>query len=174
MKLWKKGLACLLAAAFTLAVLTGCSGLLNLATVQTDAAAAAELMAQIDGSLQYSSRLEDQAERLADWLTEQPMQMGTSAGQFVRRVQLDANSGNMTAATVNEFLDDSGAWLFLDADTVIGLTMDNQSSAFTGYLYAPSLNDAAALLNTDAAGCTQMGAVFIEYSGETYVVALFR
>lgn len=174
MKLWKKGLACLLAAAFTLAVLTGCSGLLNLATVQTDPAAAAELMGKIDGTLQYSSGLEDQAERLANWLTEEPLQVGTSAGQFVRRVQLDANSGNMTATTVNEFLDDSNTWLFLDANAVIGLTMDNQSSAFTGYLYAPSLDDAAASLKADAAGCTQMGAVFIEYSGETYVVALFR
>ena len=48
MKLWKKGLACLLTAALTLAMLTGCNGLGMIGTVQKDTDAAKELMQQID------------------------------------------------------------------------------------------------------------------------------
>ena len=47
MKLWKKGLACLLTAALTLAMLTGCNGLGMIGTVQKDTDAAKELMQQI-------------------------------------------------------------------------------------------------------------------------------
>ena len=55
----------------------------------------------------------------------------------------------------------------------IGLVLDNQSRAFTGYLYAPAAGQAARSLSRYAAGCSRMGAVFIQYGGETYVVALF-
>ena len=40
-------------------------------------------------------------------------------------------------------------------------------------LYAPPLSEAGSALRSYAAGRTQMGAVFIEYGGETYVVAMF-
>ena len=40
-------------------------------------------------------------------------------------------------------------------------------------LYAPPLSEAGSALRSYAAGCTRMGAVFIEYGGETYVVAMF-
>ena len=58
-------------------------------------------------------------------------------------------------------------------NVTIGLVLDNQSRAFTGYLYAPAAGQAARSLSRCAAGCSRMGAVFIQYGGETYVVALF-
>ena len=56
---------------------------------------------------------------------------------------------------------------------MIGLAMNNEWG-FTGYLYAPAAGQAARSLSRCAAGCSRMGAVFIQYGGETYVVALFE
>ena len=84
MNLWKKGLACLLTAALTLAMLTGCNGLGMIGTVQKDTDAAKELMQQIDSAMQYDDQLEYAAQRLADWMVEEPLKLGTSDGQLVR------------------------------------------------------------------------------------------
>ena len=55
---------------------------------------------------------------------------------------------------------------------MIGLAMNNDCG-FTVYLYAPPLSEAGSALRSYAAGRTRMGAVVIEYGGETYVVAMF-
>lgn len=95
MKLWKKGLACLLTAALTLAVLTGCSGLGMIGTVQEDTDAAKKLMEQVNPALQYDDQLEYAAQRIADWLIGEPMQLGASEGQLVRKVPLSANDDGL-------------------------------------------------------------------------------
>ena len=41
----------------------------------------------------------------------------------------------------------------------------NNEWGFTGYLYAPPLSEAGSALRSYAAGCSRMGAVFIEYGG---------
>ena len=83
----------------------------------------------------------------------------------------------MTDTNLNEFIDhssiSSNIWVNIPISVTIGLVLDNQSRAFTGYLYAPPLSEAGSALRSYAAGCTRMGAVFIEYGGETYVVAMF-
>ena len=76
------------------------------------------------------------------------------------------------AKDVYAFIDHSTSFLFLPRGVVIGLAMNNEWG-FTGYLYAPPLSEAGSALRSYAAGCTRMGAVFIEYGGETYVVAMF-
>ncbi len=175
MKHVKSVLAGLLAGVLALAVLAGCS--LSFATVQTDADAAKELMKQIDPGLQYDTTLEYAAQRLAEWMTEEPLQLSTSEGQFVRRVQLDANSGNMTSTTVNDFIDRSTEGrLYLPLTVKIGLTMNNEGNPYydPGRLYAPAAEDAAQALQDAASGCSRMGAVFIQYNGADYVVALFQ
>ena len=176
MKYAKTALAALAAAALALAVLAGCSGVLA-GTVKQDTAQATELMKQISTGLAYSTELEDTASRLADWLVEDSNQLGTQSGLFVRKVTLTADSGNMTDTSVRDFIDhssmQSSIWVSIPADVTVGLALDNQSRAFTGYLYAPAADNAARNLAGYAAGCSRMGAVFIEYSGETYVVALF-
>ena len=170
MKLWKKGLACLLTAALTLAVLTGCSGLGMIGTVQEDTDAAKALMQQVDSALQYDDQLEYAAQRIADWLIGEPMQLGASEGQLVRNVPLSAND-TMVSDTVNDFIADAGGpWV---ANTVsMGMTKDNSGWA-TGYIYIPNQTDAVQALQQAAAGHAKMGAVYIQYGGETYVVALF-
>ena len=127
MKLWKKGLACLLTAALTLAVLTGCSGLGMIGTVQEDTDAAKKLMEQVDSALQYDDQLEYAAQRIADWLIGEPMQLGASEGQLVRKVPLSAND-TMVSDTVNDFIADAGGpWV---ANTVsMGMTKDNSGWA---------------------------------------------
>ena len=94
-----------------------------------------------------------------------------------RKVELTADSGNMTDTNVNVFIDhssiSSNIWVNIPGNVTIGLVLDNQSRAFTGYLYAPPLSEAGSALRSYAAGRTQMGAVLIEYGGETYVVAMF-
>lgn len=177
MKLWKKGLICLLTAALTLTALTGCSALgISFGTVQTDTEAAQKLMQEIDPALTYDDQLEYAAQRIADWMVEEPLKLSTSDGQFVRRVQLDADSGNMTATTVNEFIDAStSGLLYLSPSVKIGMTMNNEGNPYydPGYLYAPAAEGAAATLRGMAKGYSKMGAVYIQYNGETYVVALF-
>ena len=176
MKYAKTVLAALAAAALALTVLASCSSVLP-GTVKQDTAQAKELMKQVDPGLAYSTALEDTASRLADWLVEDPGQLGTQSGLLARKVTLTADSGNMTDTSVRDFIDhssmQSSIWVSIPADVAVGLALDNQSRAFTGYLYAPAAGSAARSLGSYAAGCSQMGAVFIEYGGETYVVALF-
>ena len=106
-----------------------------------------------------------------------PTQLGTQSGQLARKVELTADSGNMTDTNLNEFYRSFqhilNIWVNIPISVTIGLVLDNQSRAFTGYLYAPPPGEAARALRSCAAGRTRMGAVFIEYGGETYVVALF-
>ena len=172
MKHAKKLLACLLAGALALAVLAGCSTLLG-GTVLASTPQAKALMQEIDPALTYSDDLEEAARRLADWMVEDATMLGTQSGLLVRRVALTADSGNMTDTNVNDFISDSSAWVIIPQNVTVGLEMDNQSRAFTGYLYAPTRSAGAKALASFAAGNSQMGAVFIEYGGETYVVALF-
>ena len=176
MKYAKKALTALAAAALALAVLAGCSGVLA-GTVHEDTEQATALMKKIDTGLTYSTELENTASRLADWLVEDPNQLGTQSGLFARKVTLTADSGNMTDTNVRDFIDhssmQSGIWVSIPADVKVGLALDNQSRAFTGYLYAPAAGSAARSLGSYAAGSSRMGAVFVEYGGETYVVALF-
>ena len=169
-------LTALMAAALALAVLAGCSSVLA-GTVHEDTEQAAALMKEIDTGLAYSTELEAAASRLAEWLVEEPGQLGTQSGLLARKVELTADSGNMTDTNLNEFIDhssiSSNIWVNIPSNVTIGLVLDNQSRAFTGYLYAPPLSEAGSALRSYAAGRTQMGAVFIEYGGETYVVAMF-
>ena len=62
MKHARKWLACLLAGALALAVLTGCSALMG-GTVQKDTEQAKALMKEVDPSLTYNTDLEDAASR---------------------------------------------------------------------------------------------------------------
>ena len=169
-------LTALMAAALALAVLAGCSSVLA-GTVHEDTEQAAALMKEIDTGLAYSTELEASASRLAEWLVEEPGQLGTQSGLLARKVELTADSGNMTDTNVNDFIDhssiSSNIWVNIPSGVTIGLVLDNQSRAFTGYLYAPAAGQAAQSLSRYAAGCSRMGAVFIQYGGETYVVALF-
>lgn len=169
-------LTALMAAALALAVLAGCSSVLA-GTVHEDTEQAAALMKEIDSGLAYSTELEAAASRLAEWLVEEPGQLGTQSGQLARKVELTADSGNMTDTNLNDFIDhssiSSNIWVNIPSSVTIGLVLDNQSRAFTGYLYAPAAGQAARSLSRCAAGCSRMGAVFIQYGGETYVVALF-
>ena len=59
-----------------------------------------------------------------------------------------------------------------DTQVAIAMTKDN-SGWSTGYIFVPSRSGAADALREYAAGHSEMGAVFIQYGGETYVVALF-
>ena len=169
-------LTALMAAALALAVLAGCSSVLA-GTVHEDTEQAAALMKEIDTGLVYSTELEAAASRLAEWLVEEPGQLGTQSGQLARKVELTADSGNMTDTNLNDFIDhssiSSNIWVNIPSSVTIGLVLDNQSRAFTGYLYAPAAGQAARSLSRCAAGCSRMGAAFIQYGGETYVVALF-
>ena len=54
-----------------LAAFTGCSGLLNFATVQVNTEEAQALMKQVSPALQYDTQLEYAAERIAQWMTEE-------------------------------------------------------------------------------------------------------
>lgn len=171
MKHARKWLACLLAGALALAVLAGCSALMG-GTVQKDTEQAKALMKEVDPSLTYNTDLEDAASRLADWLVENSTQLTTQSGLLIRKVPMTTGSGAMLDTNVYDFIDHSTSFLFLPRGVVIGLAMNNEWG-FTGYLYAPPLSEAGSALRSYAAGCTRMGAVFIEYGGETYVVAMF-
>ena len=164
-------LTALMAAALALAVLAGCSSVLA-GTVHEDTEQAAALMKEIDTGLAYSTELEDAASRLADWLVEDSTQLTTQSGLLTRKVPMTTGSGAMLDTNVYDFIDHSTSFLFLPRGVVIGLAMNNEWG-FTGYLYAPPLSEAGSALRSYAAGCKQMGAVFIEYGGETYVVAMF-
>ena len=157
--------------AVALAVLAGCSALMG-GTVQKDTEQAKALMKEVDPSLTYNTDLEDAASRLADWLVEDSTQLTTQSGLLTRKVPMTTGSGAMLDTNVYDFIDHSTSFLFLPRGVVIGLAMNNEWG-FTGYLYAPPLSEAGSALRSYAAGCTQMGAVFIEYGGETYVVAMF-
>ena len=154
-----------------LAVLAGCSALMG-GTVQKDTEQAKALMKEVDPSLTYNTDLEDAASRLADWLVEDSTQLTTQSGLLTRKVPMTTGSGAMLDTNVYDFIDHSTSFLFLPRGVVIGLAMNNEWG-FTGYLYAPPLSEAGSALRSYAAGCTRMGAVFIEYGGETYVVAMF-
>ena len=85
MKHARKWLACLLAGALALAVLTGCSALMG-GTVQKDTEQAKALMKEVDPNLTYNTDLEDAASRLADWLVEDSTQLTTQSGLLTRKV----------------------------------------------------------------------------------------
>ena len=102
MKHARKWLACLLAGALALAVLTGCSALMG-GTVQKDTEQAKALMKEVDPSLTYNTDLEDAASRLADWLVEDSTQLTTQSGLLTRKVPMTTGSGAMLAKDVYEF-----------------------------------------------------------------------
>ena len=89
MKHAKRFLAALLAGVLALAAFTGCSGLLNFATVQVNTEEAQALMKRVSPALQYDTQLEYAAERIAQWMTEEVTNLTTADGQLVRKVQLD-------------------------------------------------------------------------------------
>ena len=132
---------------------------------------------RVSPALQYDTQLEYAAERIAQWMTEEVTNLTTADGQLVRKVQLDPGTGNMNPGiSVNEFISDStNGSLYLSSNVKIALTMDNSGNPYydPGRLYAPAAQDAVEALRSEAEGCSRMGAVFIEYSGGTYVVALF-
>ena len=64
-------------------------------------------MKEIDSGLAYSTELEAAASRLAEWLVEEPGQLGTQSGLLARKVELTADSGNMTDTNLNDFIDHS-------------------------------------------------------------------
>lgn len=169
MKHAKRFLAALLAGVLALAAFTGCSGLLNFATVQVNTEEAQALMKQVSPALQYDTQLEYAAERIAQWMTEEVTNLTTADGQLVRKVQLDPGTGNMNPGiSVNEFISDStNGSLYLSSNVKIALTMDNSGNPYydPGRLYAPAAQDAVEALRSEAEGCSRMGAVFIEYSG---------
>lgn len=127
MKHAKRFLAALLAGVLALAAFTGCSGLLNFATVQVNTEEAQALMKQVSPALQYDTQLEYAAERIAQWMTEEVTNLTTADGQLVRKVQLDPGTGNMNPGiSVNEFISDStNGSLYLSSNVKIALTMDN-------------------------------------------------
>ena len=94
MKHARKWLACLLAGALALAVLAGCSALMD-GTVQKDTEQAKALMKEVDPSLTYNTDLEDAASRLADWLVEDSTQLTTQSGLLTRKVPMTTGSGAM-------------------------------------------------------------------------------
>lgn len=146
MKHAKRFLAALLAGVLALAAFTGCSGLLNFATVQVNTEEAQALMKQVSPALQYDTQLEYAAERIAQWMTEEVTNLTTADGQLVRKVQLDPGTGNMNPGiSVNEFISDStNGSLYLSSNVKIALTMDNSGNPYydPGRLYAPAAQDA--------------------------------
>lgn len=178
MKHAKKRLACLLAGLLTLAVFAGCSALPNFATVQRSPEEARALMQQIDPDLQYDETLEATAARLAEWLAEDPAKLSTAESQLVRKVPLSADSGNMVPGiSVGEFITCSSDWMLIfPSDVKVGLTLNNEGNPYydPGRLYVPAADTAAQLLRSEAEGCSRMGAVFLQYDGGLYAVALFR
>lgn len=112
MKHARKWLACLLAGVLALAVLAGCSALMD-GTVQKDTEQAKALMKEVDSSLTYSTDLEDAASRLADWLVEDSTQLTTQSGLLTRKVPMTTGSGAMLDKNVYEFIDHSTSFLFL-------------------------------------------------------------
>ena len=125
-------LMALMAAALALAVLAGCSSVLA-GTVHEDTEQAAALMKEIDTGLAYSTELEAAASRLAEWLVEEPGQLGTQSGQLARKVELTADSGNMTDTNLNEFIDhssiSSNIWVNIPGSVTIGPGRDFLCSA---------------------------------------------
>lgn len=158
MKHAKRFLAALLAGVLALAAFTGCSGLLNFATVQVNTEEAQALMKQVSPALQYDTQLEYAAERIAQWMTEEVTNLTTADGQLVRKVQLDPGTGNMNPGiSVNEFISDStNGSLYLSSNVKIALTMDNSGNPYydPGRLYAPAAQDAVEALRSEAEGCT--------------------
>ena len=112
MKHARKWLACLLAGALALAVLTGCSALMG-GTVQKDTEQAKALMKEVGPSLTYNTDLEDAASRLADWLVEDSTQLTTQSGLLTRKVPMTTGSGAMLDTNVYDFIDHSTRCLFL-------------------------------------------------------------
>ena len=106
MKHARKWLACLLAGALALAVLAGCSALMD-GTVQKDTEQAKALMKEVDPSLTYNTDLEDAASRLADWLVEDSTQLTTQSGLLTRKVPMTTGSGAMLDKNVYDFIDHS-------------------------------------------------------------------
>lgn len=125
MKHARKWLACLLAGALALAVLTGCSALMG-GTVQKDTEQAKALMKEVDPNLTYNTDLEDAASRLADWLVEDSTQLTTQSGLLTRKVPMTTGSGAMLDTNVYDFIDHSTSFLFLPRGVVIGLAMNNE------------------------------------------------
>lgn len=156
MKHAKRFLAALLAGVLALAAFTGCSGLLNFATVQVNTEEAQALMKQVSPALQYDTQLEYAAERIAQWMTEEVTNLTTADGQLVRKVQLDPGTGNMNPGiSVNEFISDStNGSLYLSSNVKIALTMDNSGNPYydPGRLYAPAAQDAVEALRSEAEG----------------------
>ena len=177
MKYAKRVLAALLASVLALAALTGCSGLLQLATVQADQSSAQALMKEIDTGLTYDPALESDALALANWLAEEPSLLGTSDGWLMRKVAMDPNTGNMTPSSINDFiLTSSELAVNIPETCTIGMRMycDGNPYYDPGRLYAPAAEGAAQTLRSYASGSSRMGAVYLEYGGTVYVVAVFE
>lgn len=177
MKHAKTLLAALLASVLVLAALTGCSGLLQIATVQSDRSSAQALMKEIGTGLTYDTGLESDALALANWLAEEPSLLGTSDGWLMRKVAMDPNTGNMTPTSINDFIAASSELMVnIPESCTIGMRMycDGNPYYDPGRLYAPAAQGAAKTLADYASGCSRMGAVYLEYGGTAYVVAVFE
>ena len=162
-----------LLAGVLLLALTACSGGTGTASVFTSQEDAQALMQEVDDQLLYDTDLQAEARSIAEWLAAEPSRLRASGTSLVRTEPLTADGNMGYLNDLNNFLYWSGCYGSVRMDTQIALELES-STAGSARLLVPQREGAELVLQPYAAGCTRMGAAFVQYSGMTYVVAVFQ
>lgn len=177
MKNWKK-ILCLAAAALALTMLTACGGLL--ASAFNDQKQGQQLAQQVSQAVgrpvTYSTELQRTAYSIASWAA------GTTAvreedGELRRTVNMGLSAesyGYWMAGDLNNFLYYSDCYAAGDAALTLAFRAEESPLQQSVLLYFPKVSEAGQSLADYAGSAGEMGAAFLQYGEETYVVAVFR
>lgn len=171
MKHAKKLLACLLAGVLALAVFTACDGVGAVASAGTDAEKGQALAQELN--IAYTQELENKASEIASWMADSTAVKQVNLELCRMVVISDESWGYWMNGDLNDFLYYAGCYAAGDSSLSFGMRAEGDTLDRTAMLCFPQADNAAALAGY-AAGCSEMGAAFIDYNGTTYVVAVFR
>ena len=177
MKNWKK-ILCLAAAALALTMLTACGGLL--ASAFNDQKQGQQLAQQVSQAVgrpvTYSAELQRAAYSIASWAA------GTTAvreedGELRRTVDMGLSAGSYghwMRGDLNNFLYYSDCYAAGDTSLTLAFRAEESPLQQSVLLYFPKVCEAGQSLADYAGSAGEMGAAFLQYGEETYVVAVFR
>ena len=177
MKTWKKLLACVLAAALALAMLTACGGgmggIVNAGikhSTQDDAAALCDKL-----GVTYDASLSSDAYSIANWIAAKSVSLKETAAGLERVETTDAVSLTLleNGDIANGLEQLAGTSLALDSELTIGLGVATDMYANQAVFTVFRSDAAAAKLKSYAAGNSRIGVAYIIVGENTYVVAVF-
>ena len=177
MKTWKKLLACALAAALALAMLTACGGVGGQSALLYHADEAGTKTLCTDLNVSYSDELSEKAYTIANWLAGTSVSFKADKDGFYRagtasdEVKTSLQTGRYATA-----FEQLGAGIVGADDITVGIKIDCELEFSDSRIdfTVPVEGRVTTEMRNAAKGAAELGAAYIEVDGVRYTVTVFR